>query len=224
MASWLDEQEEGSVVYLIFGSRTAMSREQMRELGEGLVRSGHKFLWVVEGKKVDREDEEAVGEVVGGGQGIEEAVAEGVSDGYPSMQDSFLDSVVVFEGSFGTGNRLSGEHASKERKADELTQSRPDTPINETELYLSVVECDDKGRTYGLGWTPSRSQRRHATAGGDGGRARDGDGAGSSGLFLLLMSPSSFCGGTSKRCIHTFFGLCTITLYPKISCERSKAS
>ncbi|KAK9119042.1 hypothetical protein Scep_017135 [Stephania cephalantha] len=77
MASWLDEQEEGSVVYVNFGSRTAMSREQMRELGEGLVRSGHKFLWVVKGKKVDREDEEAVGEVVGGGQGIEEAVAEG---------------------------------------------------------------------------------------------------------------------------------------------------
>ncbi|KAK9132760.1 hypothetical protein Scep_012288 [Stephania cephalantha] len=43
-------------------------------------------------------------------------------------------------------------------------------------LYLSVVEHDDKGRTYGLGWTPSGSRRRHATAGGAGG----GDGAGSS--------------------------------------------
>ncbi|KAK9147438.1 hypothetical protein Scep_006195 [Stephania cephalantha] len=50
----------------------------------------------------------------------------------------------------------------------ELTQSQPDTPIDETELYLSVVERDDKGRTYGLGWTPSGSRRRHAGAGGDG--------------------------------------------------------
>ncbi|KAK9119577.1 hypothetical protein Scep_017670 [Stephania cephalantha] len=58
----------------------------------------------------------------------------------------------------------------------ELTQSLPDTPIDEIELYLSVVERDDKGRTYGLGWTPSGSRRRHATAGGAGG----GDGAGSS--------------------------------------------
>ncbi|KAK9147649.1 hypothetical protein Scep_006406 [Stephania cephalantha] len=59
----------------------------------------------------------------------------------------------------------------------ELTQSQPDTPIDETELYLSVVERDDKGRTYGLG-----SRRRHATFGG----ARGG--VGSFDLFLLLIS------------------------------------
>ncbi|KAK9167152.1 hypothetical protein Scep_002343 [Stephania cephalantha] len=38
-------------------------------------------------------------------------------------------------------------------------------PIDETELYLSVVERDDKGRTYGLGWTPSGPKRRQAGAG-----------------------------------------------------------
>ncbi|KAK9100795.1 hypothetical protein Scep_024225 [Stephania cephalantha] len=47
----------------------------------------------------------------------------------------------------------------------ELTQSQTDTPIDETELYLFVVEREDKGRTYGLGWTPSGSRRRHAGAG-----------------------------------------------------------
>ncbi|KAK9166472.1 hypothetical protein Scep_001663 [Stephania cephalantha] len=36
-----------------------------------------------------------------------------------------------------------------------------------------IVERDDKVRTYGLGWTPSGSRRRHATAGG----ARGGDGS-----------------------------------------------
>ncbi|KAK9166565.1 hypothetical protein Scep_001756 [Stephania cephalantha] len=63
-----------------------------------------------------------------------------------------------------------------QRRRIELTQSQPDTPINETDLYLSVVERDDKGRTYGLGWTPSGSRRKYATARGAGG----GDGAGSS--------------------------------------------
>ncbi|KAK9105517.1 hypothetical protein Scep_022361 [Stephania cephalantha] len=58
----------------------------------------------------------------------------------------------------------------------ELTQWQPVTPIDETDLYLSVVERDDKGRTYGLGWTPLGSRRRYATVGGAGG----GDGAGSS--------------------------------------------
>ncbi|KAK9094954.1 hypothetical protein Scep_026423 [Stephania cephalantha] len=60
-----------------------------------------------------------------------------------------------------------------------LTQSQPDTPIDETELYLSVMERDDKGRTYGLGWTPSGSRRRHVGVGA-GVRAGAGDGAGSS--------------------------------------------
>ncbi|OIW04722.1 hypothetical protein TanjilG_06714 [Lupinus angustifolius] len=55
---WLDDKAKGSVVYVTFGSRTAMGRDQMREIGEGLVRSGSMFLWVVKGKKVDREEEE----------------------------------------------------------------------------------------------------------------------------------------------------------------------
>lgn len=62
---WLDEQPEGSVVYVSFGSRTAMKRDQIREIGEGLVRSGCRFLWVVKDKTVDREEEEEVEEVVG---------------------------------------------------------------------------------------------------------------------------------------------------------------
>ncbi|KAK9088039.1 hypothetical protein Syun_030433 [Stephania yunnanensis] len=70
----------------------------------------------------------------------------------------------------------------------ELTQSEPDTSIDETELYLSVVERDNKGRTYGIGWTPSRSWRRPATAGGVGG-AKSRDGAGSSRPISSLNEP-----------------------------------
>ncbi|KAK9100646.1 hypothetical protein Scep_024076 [Stephania cephalantha] len=51
----------------------------------------------------------------------------------------------------------------------ELTQSQPDMSIDETELYLSVMERDDKGQIYGLGWKLTGSRHRHA-----------GDGVGSS--------------------------------------------
>ncbi|XP_028756563.1 UDP-glycosyltransferase 13-like [Neltuma alba] len=64
---WLDEQPEDSVVYVSFGSRTALKRDQIREIGEGLVRSGCRFLWVVKDKPVDREEEEEVEELVGHG-------------------------------------------------------------------------------------------------------------------------------------------------------------
>ncbi|KAG6779340.1 hypothetical protein D5086_008726 [Populus alba] len=63
--TWLDDQPVGSVVYVSFGSRTALSREQVRELGEGLVRSGSRFVWVVKDKKVDREDNEGLEGVIG---------------------------------------------------------------------------------------------------------------------------------------------------------------
>lgn len=72
--AWLDNQPTGSVFYISFGSRTAMSREQIRELGEGLVRSGCRFLWVVKDKKVDMEDDEKLIEVLG--QGLLERVRE----------------------------------------------------------------------------------------------------------------------------------------------------
>ncbi|XP_044493956.1 UDP-glycosyltransferase 13-like [Mangifera indica] len=61
---WLDEQLEGSVVYVCFGSRSALSSEQIKELGDGLVRSGNRFLWVVKAKKVD-EDEESLDNLLG---------------------------------------------------------------------------------------------------------------------------------------------------------------
>ncbi|XP_042477619.1 tRNA-specific adenosine deaminase TAD3-like [Macadamia integrifolia] len=44
-------------------SRTAMSRKQIQEVGEGLVRSGCGFMWVAKDKKVVREEEEGVEEV-----------------------------------------------------------------------------------------------------------------------------------------------------------------
>ncbi|KAG5247388.1 UDP-glycosyltransferase [Salix suchowensis] len=63
--TWLHDQPAGSVMYVSFGSRTALSREQVRELGEGLVRSGRRFVWVVKDKKVDTEDNEGLEEVIG---------------------------------------------------------------------------------------------------------------------------------------------------------------
>nr|KJB80319.1 hypothetical protein B456_013G091400 [Gossypium raimondii] len=62
---WLENQEESSVVYVSFGSRTSMSKEQIRELGYGLVLSRCKFLWVVKSKVVDKEEEEGLDEILG---------------------------------------------------------------------------------------------------------------------------------------------------------------
>ncbi|KAK9158092.1 hypothetical protein Scep_004666 [Stephania cephalantha] len=90
----------------------------------------------------------------------------------------------------------------------ELTQSQPDTPIDETELYLSIVERDDKERTYGLGWTPSGSRRRHATAGGAGG----GDGAGSSRPISSPNEPVELLRRDFQAMQTQFFGLCRITI------------
>ncbi|KAF5203104.1 Udp-glycosyltransferase [Thalictrum thalictroides] len=65
--AWLDEQPDGSVVYVCFGNRTALSREQLRELGVGLVKSECRFLWILKDKKVDKEDVAEIDEVLGKG-------------------------------------------------------------------------------------------------------------------------------------------------------------
>lgn len=63
--SWLDNQPKESVVYVSFGSRTAMSDSQIRELSKGLDGSGYRFLWVLKTSKVDRDDTQEVKDMVG---------------------------------------------------------------------------------------------------------------------------------------------------------------
>ncbi|CAL9166791.1 unnamed protein product [Musa hybrid cultivar] len=46
---WLDEQPPASVVFLYFGSISAFSREQLKEMATGLESSGHRFLWSLRG-------------------------------------------------------------------------------------------------------------------------------------------------------------------------------
>ncbi|KAL5553684.1 hypothetical protein UlMin_041085 [Ulmus minor] len=66
ISKWLDLQPVSSVVFVSFGSRTALSTEQIREIAKGLVRSGFKFLWVVKQRIVDKEEkEEGLEEVLG---------------------------------------------------------------------------------------------------------------------------------------------------------------
>lgn len=44
---WLDRQPSKSVVFLCFGRRGLHSGEQLREMADGLERSGYRFLWSV---------------------------------------------------------------------------------------------------------------------------------------------------------------------------------
>ncbi|KAM1058915.1 hypothetical protein ACFX2B_023501 [Malus domestica] len=63
--SWLDSQPAETVVYVSFGSRTAMSNEHIKELSDGLEMSGYRFLWVLKTSKVDKEDKEDLKNLLG---------------------------------------------------------------------------------------------------------------------------------------------------------------
>ncbi|ERN07187.1 UDP-glycosyltransferase 90A1 [Amborella trichopoda] len=47
---WLNTKEEGSVLYVAFGSQARLEEAQLREIGTGLEGSGVNFLWVVKGE------------------------------------------------------------------------------------------------------------------------------------------------------------------------------
>jgi hypothetical protein len=65
--AWLDAQPARSVVYVSFGSRKALARDQIRELAAGLEACGHRFLWVVKGAVVDRDDADELRDLLGEG-------------------------------------------------------------------------------------------------------------------------------------------------------------
>ncbi|XP_031492101.1 UDP-glycosyltransferase 708G1-like [Nymphaea colorata] len=56
VTEWLDEQPEGRVLYISFGSRTPLAPEQIVELANGLEMAGCNFLWMLKTKIVDKEE------------------------------------------------------------------------------------------------------------------------------------------------------------------------
>ncbi|XP_074587349.1 UDP-glycosyltransferase 72B1-like [Curcuma longa] len=56
---WLDEQPNGSVLYICLGSLGVLNNEQVKEMAFGLEESGQRFLWVLRG--LVTEDEDPVG-------------------------------------------------------------------------------------------------------------------------------------------------------------------
>lgn len=71
---WLDqwEEDEGSVLYVCFGSQKLMRKEQMEALAFGLERSGCRFIWVVKAAMTAEQAEEGYGKVP---EGFENRVA-----------------------------------------------------------------------------------------------------------------------------------------------------
>lgn len=51
---WLDKQKPKSVIYVCFGTTTAFTEEQIKELAIGLERSEQKFIWVL--READKGD------------------------------------------------------------------------------------------------------------------------------------------------------------------------
>jgi UDP-glucoronosyl and UDP-glucosyl transferase len=52
--AWLNTKQNGSVIYVSFGSISSMSKKQLEEMQSGLQTSGHPYLWVV--RKNNREE------------------------------------------------------------------------------------------------------------------------------------------------------------------------
>ncbi|PQP95134.1 crocetin glucosyltransferase chloroplastic [Prunus yedoensis var. nudiflora] len=48
---WLNLKPEGSVIYVSFGSVSALSKDQMEEIAKGLLDYGRPFLWVIREKE-----------------------------------------------------------------------------------------------------------------------------------------------------------------------------
>ncbi|OEL28001.1 UDP-glucose:2-hydroxyflavanone C-glucosyltransferase [Dichanthelium oligosanthes] len=65
--AWLDEQPARSVVYIAFGNRNTVSRDQLREIAAGLEASSSRFLWVLKTTNVDRDDNAELTDVLGDG-------------------------------------------------------------------------------------------------------------------------------------------------------------
>ncbi|CAL0317080.1 unnamed protein product [Lupinus luteus] len=58
---WLDKQELDSVIYVSFGTTTALTEEQIKEIAIGLEQSMQKFIWVIrDADKGDIFDEDGV--------------------------------------------------------------------------------------------------------------------------------------------------------------------
>ncbi|KAL6297279.1 hypothetical protein ACE6H2_005421 [Prunus campanulata] len=59
--SWLDQQPSRSVVFLSFGRRGSFSRAQLKEIADGLKKSGQRFLWVVKKPPLDEKTKQVHG-------------------------------------------------------------------------------------------------------------------------------------------------------------------
>ncbi|KAL6293542.1 hypothetical protein ACE6H2_001684 [Prunus campanulata] len=54
---WLNSKSEGFVIYVSFGSVSALSNDQMEEIAKGLLDYGHLFLWVIREKEERNEQD-----------------------------------------------------------------------------------------------------------------------------------------------------------------------
>ncbi|KAI4344009.1 hypothetical protein L6164_011286 [Bauhinia variegata] len=63
--SWLDQREDGKVVYVCFGSQTFLSKHQKEEIASGLDKSGVHFVWAVKEPRKEEDHDHDHGVEVG---------------------------------------------------------------------------------------------------------------------------------------------------------------
>ncbi|KAL5578597.1 hypothetical protein UlMin_011039 [Ulmus minor] len=67
---WLDTKEDGSVVYVAFGSMAASGEEEMKELAWGVKNSNKHFLWVVRESEMEKLPRNFIEETKAGEKGV----------------------------------------------------------------------------------------------------------------------------------------------------------
>ncbi|KAL5583564.1 hypothetical protein UlMin_016006 [Ulmus minor] len=67
---WLDIKEDGSVVYVAFGSMAASGEEEMKELAWGVKNSNKHFLWVVRESEMEKLPRNFIEETKAGEKGV----------------------------------------------------------------------------------------------------------------------------------------------------------
>ncbi|KAL5578595.1 hypothetical protein UlMin_011037 [Ulmus minor] len=68
--NWLDTKEEGSVVYVAFGSLAALGEEELEELAWGVKNSNKHFLWVVRESEVEKLPRNFIEKTMAGEKGM----------------------------------------------------------------------------------------------------------------------------------------------------------
>ncbi|KAJ0047525.1 hypothetical protein Pint_16312 [Pistacia integerrima] len=141
LMTWLDAREDGSVVYVCFGSRGMLTKKQTNELAAGLEKSGVNFIWCV---KLQNEKHVArdCGDIPEGFEGRVAGRGYIIKGWVPQVEIMRHRAVGVFLTHCGWNSTLEGIAGGVGMRAGEGTRNIPES----TELAQLLIESLDETR------------------------------------------------------------------------------